>query len=294
MRVLDRNNAETLEQAAPRRNERIVAVEATALGLVVLLGLGVRLLGLTAYGIWFDEGYHVALVRLPTVGAMLEAVLSNPPSDPLYVLVLRGWVGLFGHGDTEVRLLSVLLSTATLPAAYWLGRVMAGGAVGLLGALLFAVSPYAVELGQEAALYTLAALATTAALAAGWRLRTTGRGAGLYVLLAVVAIYSHYVVAVILALFALLPPVLAPRHPVESSIFKTSPSREAKGRYSESRWAAAHALVFIAWLPWLLALGAHLMTTSLPRVALAHRATWLDVQDALMQYTAGTAARQAQ
>ena len=36
-------------------------------------------------------------------------------------------------------------------------------------ALRDAVSPYAVEFGQEAALYTLAALTTTAALAAGWR-----------------------------------------------------------------------------------------------------------------------------
>src|SRR5436190_16187277 len=130
------------------------------LGAIMLVGLAVRLYGLTGYGIWFDEGYHIALVQQPTVAAMLDAVLSNPPSDPLYVMLLRGWVSLFGHGDAEVRILSVLLSTATIPATYWLGRVIAGSAVGLLGALFFALSPYAVELGQEAALYSLAALTT--------------------------------------------------------------------------------------------------------------------------------------
>ena len=80
---------------------------ALLLGGIVLLGLGIRLYGLTAYGIWFDEAYHIALVQQPTAGAMLDAVLSNPPSDPLYVLLLRPWVGLFGASDGAVRLLSV-------------------------------------------------------------------------------------------------------------------------------------------------------------------------------------------
>src|SRR5262249_45820420 len=143
---------------------------------------------LTDYGIWWDEAYHIQLVQLPTVGAMLDAVLSNPPSDPLYVLILRGWVGLFGHGDGAVRLLSVGFSTATLPATYWLGRRLAGRAAGLGAAGLLAVAPYALELGQEAALYALAALAATLALAAGWQWRTTGQGAGRYLLLGCVAV----------------------------------------------------------------------------------------------------------
>src|SRR5690349_5049990 len=67
-------------------------------GLMVV-GLAVRVWGLTAYDVWFDEAYHVQLVKLPTVGAMLDAILSNPPSDPLYAILLRGWTGLFGTGD---------------------------------------------------------------------------------------------------------------------------------------------------------------------------------------------------
>src|SRR6476469_4315106 len=104
-----------------------------ALAGITLLGLGIRLFGLTSYGVWFDEAYHVQLVRLPTVAAMLGAVLANPPSDPLYVLLLRLWVGLFGSSDGSIRGRSVLLSTATLPAADALGRVLAGRAAGLLG-----------------------------------------------------------------------------------------------------------------------------------------------------------------
>lgn len=101
---------------------------AIAAGLLVitLIGLAVRLYGLTDYGLWFDEAYHVELVKLPTVWTMLDAVLSNPPSDPLYVLTLRAWTSVFGTEATSIRSLSVIFGTATIPATYFLGRYMLG------------------------------------------------------------------------------------------------------------------------------------------------------------------------
>ena len=266
------------EPTAARRNTWAAALShyALPLALITLVGLGVRLYGLTAYGIWFDEGYHIALVRLPTVGAMLDAVLSNPPSDPLYVLLLRGWAWLFETGDLAVRSLSVVLSTATLPAIYALGRVLAGGRVGLVGAALFALSPYAVEFGQEAALYTLAALTATAALAAGWRWRESGHGAFLYVVLGIVAIYSHYVVAAILALFALF------------ALHRAAGPRAVSTR----DWLLAHLAILAAWVPWLVALLIHWQGSELPRAMLYHPATGREVLDALIQFTSGTASLQ--
>jgi 4-amino-4-deoxy-L-arabinose transferase-like glycosyltransferase len=245
-----------------------------ALAGIMLLGLAIRLYGLTSYGIWWDEAYHVQLVRLPSVGAMLDAVLSNPPSDPLYVFVLRVWAGLFGTGDAELRMLSVLFSTLTLPATYWLGRVLAGPVVGLLGALLMAVSPYAVELGQEGALYALAALTITLALAAGWRWRSEGRGGLLYVLLGIVAIYSHYVAAAIFGLFA---------------VVACLPDA-GRSKVSGRAWWSAHAAIFGAWLPWLVALGVYWVNSPLPRATREQRSTASDVLGALVQYSSGSSA----
>jgi 4-amino-4-deoxy-L-arabinose transferase-like glycosyltransferase len=240
---------------------------------VTLLGLAVRLYGLTNYGLWFDEAYHIQLVQLPSITAMLGAVLSNPPSDPLYVLLLRPWVALFGPGDGSVRTMSVLLSTATLPATYWLGRVVAGRTVGLIGALLLAVSPYAVELGQEAALYVLASLTTTLALASGWRWREGGRGAPLYIALGILAVYSHYVVPVILALFGLLA-----LHPA------AGPSK-----VPARAWLLAHGIIFGAWLPWLVALIVSWLSSPVPRATLPHPATPEEVLGALVKFTSGSA-----
>jgi 4-amino-4-deoxy-L-arabinose transferase-like glycosyltransferase len=244
-----------------------------ALVSVTLLGLVVRLYGLTNYGVWFDEAYHIQLVQLPTIPAMLDAVLANPPSDPLYVLLLRPWVALFGPGDGSVRTMSVILSTATLPATYWLGKVVAGRAAGLVGALLLAVSPYAVELGQEAALYVLASLTTTLALASGWRWRVSGHGASLYMALGIFAIYSHYVVLPILALFGLL------------ALHRAAGPRRASAR----AWVLAHVVIFAAWLPWLVALIVSWQSSLLPRATLRHPATPEEVLGALVKFASGSA-----
>ncbi|HVF99510.1 MAG TPA: glycosyltransferase family 39 protein [Chloroflexia bacterium] len=259
-----------------RLQARSAALYLAALLSVVLLGFMLRAYGLTAYGIWFDEAYHIRLVTLPTVGEMLRAVLANPPSDPLYVLLLRPWVALFGHNDFSVRTLSVVLSTATLPATYWLGKVAAGRAAGLIAALLLAVSPYAIELGQQASLYVLATLTTTLALAAGLWWRGTGsRGnALLYVAFGIVAIYSHYVVAAILGLFGLL------------SLSRYSGPRPIARR----AWIAGHAAIFAAWTPWLVALSASWIATPVPRATLRNPATVDQVLGALVQYSSGTAA----
>jgi 4-amino-4-deoxy-L-arabinose transferase-like glycosyltransferase len=245
-----------------------------ALALLTTLSLAVRLYGLTAYGLRFDEAYHVQLVRLPSVGEMLEAVLSNPPSDPLYVLILRPWASLFGTEDGAIRALSVILSTAAVPVAFTLGRVLGGPrlgtASGLLGALLLALSPYAVEVGQEAALYVLASLTTTAALTLGLRWRAHGRGGWAYAALGVVAIYSHYVVAAILALFWLMAPLF-------------------EGRRPERAWTLAHLSILLAWAPWLVLLAQNWLLSPAPRAARQVTVTVADIGSALVQYTTGTA-----
>src|SRR5205823_993377 len=142
-------------------------------------------------------------------------------------------------------------------------------AVGLLSALILALAPYAAELGQEAALYALAGLMATAALAAGWRLLRSGRGYLVYMPLGIVAIYSHYVVAVILLLFALLTlhPLAGPR------------------RVSSARWIWVNSLILAAWLPWLALVVAHWLQSAVPRVSLGHTAEFSELTGALVQFT---------
>lgn len=244
---------------------------------ITLLGLAIRLWDLGAAGVWFDEAYHVALIREPSVGAMLDAVLANPPSDPLYPLVLRGWVGIAGREDAVIRLPSVLAGTLTIPAAAWLAHELDGRrAVAFLAAAFMAVSPYALEFAQEAAPYALAAFLTTLALAAGSRWRRTGlrRDGLLTTVIGITALYAHYVAVPILALAWLLG-------------FARWSGPTAVDR---RRWLAVGGLIGFAWVPWLIGLAEHWLAAAAPRATLAASISVMDLPRTLAQYAAGTAA----
>ncbi|HET9492933.1 MAG TPA: hypothetical protein VFR15_01745, partial [Chloroflexia bacterium] len=151
----------------------------------------------------------------------------------------------------------------------------AGRGAGLVGAALVTVSPYAVEFSQEAALYALAALLTTFALTLGLRWQRTGRGGVAYVLVAALAVYSHYVVPVILSTVAA---VALLRHFRADSVLPRWYFLPATG--------AALAL----WLPWLVPLMQSWVNTEVPRASLPQDLTAGQVIGALGQYAAGTAA----
>ena len=253
------------------RPQPVIALVAITLG-----GLAIRLWSLDAAGVWFDEAYHVALVRLPDIGGMLDAVMSNPPADPLYPIVLRGWVGVAGHADAAIRIPSVAFGTLTIPAAYWLARELDGRrAAAIVAALFVALSPYALEFSREAAPYALASLTTTLALAAAWRWRRTGVASDgfLAIGLGVVAAYSHYVAVVILGLAWLL-----------GVLRWAGPSRVGRGP-----WLIGLAVVLLAWVPWLAGLGTHWLSAATPRATLESPATLTQVVGALAQYVSGTA-----
>ena len=80
----------------------------------------------------------------------------------LYYLLLRGWMA-FGSSDAWVRALSAVLSITTVLFVYLLGREVRSARVGLMGALLFAASPFAIAYAQEARGYSLVTLLLTIA-----------------------------------------------------------------------------------------------------------------------------------
>ena len=255
------------------RDRRLVLA---TLGGIAAIGLLLRLAGTGERTLSWDEAYHVQLVLLPSTTEMLGAHLANPPSDPLYALLLRAWAALAGTTDQAIRLPSILAGAATAPAAAWLGwELTLSRRVALASASLVAIAPYAVEFGQEASLYAFATLTTTLALAALWRWRRTGRRSdgALAVLLSIVAVYSHYVVPAVLALVAF-----------------TSLSRLGRPRrVSVHAMAVAAGIVLLAWLPWLVPMLMSWFSTD-ARTALARTASPHELLGALSQYASGTGA----
>lgn len=117
------------------------------LGGIMLLSVGLNLYKLGEESLWIDELYSVYDAQ------GLPATLSV--ERPFYYIVLRVWMVL-GSGESWMRGLSVLFALGSVFIIYRLGRRIAGNTVGLLSALLLAISPLFINFAQMVRMYSMA------------------------------------------------------------------------------------------------------------------------------------------
>ena len=79
---------------------------------------------------------------LPEMFGWLARIDQHPP---LYYTLLHFWL-LPGDAAAYARALSALLSTLAIPVVFLLGRRLGGAPLGLVAAVLLALSPFAVRL----------------------------------------------------------------------------------------------------------------------------------------------------
>ena len=163
-------------------------------GLLVLLGMALRVTAALRPGLWADEIFSLAMAtghslehpaieadashgdfvepreaqspsffrrytehdeRPAGVGRVLHAVLLSDTSPPLYYLLLNFWTVGFGTGDAALRLFSVLWAALSLPLLWLLGRELGGDRVAWSACLLFSFSPVAMFYSVEGRMYSL-------------------------------------------------------------------------------------------------------------------------------------------
>ena len=130
--------------------------------LILLMAFALRVNGLGAQSFWFDEGWSWHLASMP-LGEM-AATTAGDRSPLLYYAALRGWMALAGEGEFALRYLSLLadVTTIALAGAFALRLARAGGTRGrgwawALAPALLAVSPMSVWYAQETRMYALLA-----------------------------------------------------------------------------------------------------------------------------------------
>ena len=162
------------------------------LALLIGTGLAARLLHLTSKPYWFDECFSVEVARLNWPN-FLHLLWWREANMSAYYVLLRLWLHL-GHSEAFIRGLSVLISAATLPAIYWLGRLLFDRRVALIATAFLTVNAYHVRYAQEArsyALFVLLATLSSACLVAFLR-SPEQRFRIAYVLASVLAVYAHF------------------------------------------------------------------------------------------------------
>lgn len=85
-----------------------------------------------------------------------QALTKSPEHAPLYFVLTRLWMQLWGSSIFAMRSLSAVLSLLVFPALYWLCRELFNkSSVGYIAIILMSVSPFFVAYAQEARPYTL-------------------------------------------------------------------------------------------------------------------------------------------
>jgi len=127
---------------------------------IAIASLAIRLQNLGTMSLWLDEIWSVNnSLRSP-----LEILLSQDParSYPFHlVLHVSLW---FGNNEFMARLPSAIFGMLAIPLIYMLGKQLYNRNVGLLSAFLLSFWPYHVWYSQEARMYSLFFLLTTASM----------------------------------------------------------------------------------------------------------------------------------
>src|SRR5579883_767175 len=207
---------------------------------VLLIGAGVRLLGIGTSDLWGDEAFSV-MTSLGPIDHLLAMLSTGEPHPPLYPFLLAGWLRLFGHSEVVARLPSAFAGIASIPVAVNLARASGWSSAdrrsvlaGILAGLLVALNPIQIWYSQEARMYAqvsfFAGLATLALL----RLWSNRRASGaLYAIAILGAAGSHY--------YGLFVPIA---HGL--AMIRFAPGR----RELVVRWLRAVGVAALLYLPW--------------------------------------------
>ena len=132
-------------------------LEFLALSIITLLGAGFRFLKIGKQPLWLDEAFSVWMSR-HSIPDIIKLTIDIDQHPPLYHILLSIWNALGGYSEAWVRSLSAVFGILTIIVIFSLGKTLSGPRVGLLSALLLALSPFHIQYGQEARSYALLTL----------------------------------------------------------------------------------------------------------------------------------------
>lgn len=125
---------------------------------------------------------------------------EEPQHPPIYFVLTKLWVHLFGNSIAVTRSFSALISLLALPCIYWLCQELFNSPLtSWLAVSLMAVSPFQVLYAQEARSYsfwTVTILLSSAALLRARRLQTNSSWS-LYTLTLIISFYTFVLSGVI-------------------------------------------------------------------------------------------------
>lgn len=176
-----------------RLNPFDISIEKLIVLAVTLLAFALRAYRLEAQSYWIDEAWTLFYGH-QSLGELWYYLRTIRAAPPLYHVLTIYWIQLAGDGEYALRFLSLLFSVIAVPLTYRLGKSLGDVRLGVIAALLMAVSPYQIWHAQDARNY---AMLTAASVMSMWSFFKLWRGGGwrwwlIYILSTEWAVLTHY------------------------------------------------------------------------------------------------------
>lgn len=162
------------------------------IGLLVI-GVIYLLYGINHEGVWLDEAYTAAIVKLPLL-KIWKTIGSHDTHPPLYYLLLRVHVLLFGDSDFTLRLFSVIGVVSSALLGIGPLKRACGAETGIAYVFIVFITPITIVYAHEARMYTWAAFFVTGSVLYAYLavMQKEPKDWVKYTLFTVAAMYTHY------------------------------------------------------------------------------------------------------
>lgn len=234
-------------------------------GAVTALGLALRLIGIGDRSLWLDESFSFWMATQPFDTLWLRTMQIDV-HPPLYYALLHFWIGP-DSSAADLRAFSALWGAAAIPVVHLIGREVGGRAVGVLAALLMAISPLNVAYGQQGRMYTMLTFFAVVAMYCAVRLvATVGHPAQRHPLSPATGAlcWAGFAVSTALAMLtqntAVLLAATVGAFAVALAVLRRTSALKDTARNGDEDagrcwvtprcWVAGGAAVLLLWLPW--------------------------------------------
>lgn len=216
---------------------------------VFFIALIVRLIFLGRENLWFDEAYTWYAAKMPVSKIWFE-LWHSARYPPLYYVMMH-YVLFLGQSEFVLRLPSAIFGAMAVPLLVVWGKRITSTSATWLAAGFLAFSPLTLWYSQEARMYIVVMFF---ALWAGYSFSGIVRRAGWiywvgYIVAAILGMYIHYIMFVLLALLNI----------VAVAWWLAKPSKTPK--FPILRWLLAQIILLVLYIPWLPKLPHHWQLT---------------------------------
>jgi mannosyltransferase len=167
---------------------------------ITCLALALRVIGLDRKSVWFDEALGFEAARLPL--AELWRSVGAERNPPFYFFLQHYWLLAKPPGDGWLRLPAAIAGSGAVAVSMVFARGVLGQGWAAVAGLLIAVSPFAIDMSQEARPYGLFFLCAATSILCLGRVLTHGSRWWCigYIVATTLALYTHnYAVFLVLA-----------------------------------------------------------------------------------------------